>query len=92
MTFLVSNAVKTSLRKVCSREGDKAAAKARSGQPVEIGEIRRKILKIEFSHVAQLPLTTAARSVTTLQETLAAQVPEKQKKLAQLKKEHGSQV
>ena len=35
---------------------------------------------------------TATRSVTTLQETLAAQVPEKQKKMAQLKKEHGSHV
>lgn len=32
------------------------------------------------------------RSVTTLQETLAAQVPEKQKKLAELKKAHGSHV
>ncbi|KAL7565573.1 hypothetical protein ACA910_014286 [Epithemia clementina (nom. ined.)] len=36
--------------------------------------------------------TTAIRSVTTLQETLFAQVPEKQKKLAQLKKEHGDHV
>jgi len=35
---------------------------------------------------------TATRSVTTLQETLAAQVPEKQKSLAALKKEHGSHV
>jgi hypothetical protein len=36
--------------------------------------------------------TTAARSITTLQETLAAQVPEKQKRMAQLKKEHGDHV
>ena len=36
--------------------------------------------------------TSAARSVTTLQETLAAQVPEKQKALGQLKKEHGDHV
>jgi len=35
---------------------------------------------------------TATRSVTTLQETLAAQVPEKQKSLAALKKDHGSHV
>jgi citrate synthase len=34
----------------------------------------------------------ATRSVTTLQETLAAQVPDKQKKMAELKKEHGSHV
>jgi citrate synthase len=34
----------------------------------------------------------ASRSVTTLTETILAQVPEKQKKLAQLKKEHGSTV
>ena len=32
------------------------------------------------------------RSVTTLQETLAAQVPEKQAKMAKLKKEHGNHV
>jgi len=34
----------------------------------------------------------AARSVMTLQETLMAQVPEKQKKLGELKKNHGSHV
>ena len=34
----------------------------------------------------------AARSVTTLTETLMAQVPEKQKALLALKKEHGSKV
>jgi len=34
----------------------------------------------------------ATRSVTTLQETLAAQVPEKQAAMASLKKEAGSQV
>eukprot|EP00980_Cylindrotheca_fusiformis_P019387 scaffold6661_cov109-Cylindrotheca_fusiformis.AAC.7 len=34
----------------------------------------------------------SARTVTTLQETLAAQLPEKQKSLAALKKEHGSHV
>ena len=36
--------------------------------------------------------TTATRSIATLQETLAAQVPAKQTKLATLKKEHGSKV
>eukprot|EP00573_Skeletonema_grethae_P000669 CAMPEP_0201687508 /NCGR_PEP_ID=MMETSP0578-20130828/1538_1 /ASSEMBLY_ACC=CAM_ASM_000663 /TAXON_ID=267565 /ORGANISM="Skeletonema grethea, Strain CCMP 1804" /LENGTH=470 /DNA_ID=CAMNT_0048171669 /DNA_START=129 /DNA_END=1541 /DNA_ORIENTATION=- len=36
--------------------------------------------------------TTAIRSVTTLQETLTAQVPAKQSALATLKKEHGSKV
>lgn len=36
------------------------------------------------------PAGFASRSVTTLQETLAAQVPEKQAELARLKKEHGS--
>lgn len=36
--------------------------------------------------------THASRSVTTLTETLMAQVPEKQKKIAQLKKEHGKKV
>jgi hypothetical protein len=35
---------------------------------------------------------TSVRSVTTLKETLMSQVPEKQKKLAALKKDHGSQV
>ena len=34
----------------------------------------------------------ASRSVMTLQETLFAQVPEKQKALAALKKEHGNHV
>jgi citrate synthase len=34
----------------------------------------------------------SARTVTTLQDTLMAQVPEKQKNLAALKKEHGSHV
>ncbi|KAG7348401.1 citrate synthase [Nitzschia inconspicua] len=44
--------------------------------------------------VRKIPIVgqTATRSVTTLQETLAAQVPEKQKSLAALKKEHGSHV
>ena len=32
------------------------------------------------------------RTVTTLQETLMAQVPEKQAEMAKLKKEHGSHV
>jgi hypothetical protein len=41
---------------------------------------------------AQTFAATATRSVTTLQETLAAQVPEKQKKMAALKKEHGEKV
>lgn len=35
---------------------------------------------------------TTIRTVTTLQETLYAQVPEKQKKMTQLKKEHGQHV
>lgn len=35
---------------------------------------------------------TAIRSVTTLQETLASQLPAKQTQLATLKKEHGSKV
>jgi len=34
----------------------------------------------------------AARSITSLQDTLFAQVPEKQKALAKLKKEHGKKV
>jgi len=37
-------------------------------------------------------INVASRSVTTLTETLMAQVPEKQKSLAALKKEHGSKV
>ena len=36
--------------------------------------------------------TVAVRTVTTLQETLASQVPDKQKKMSQLKKEHGKHV
>ena len=36
--------------------------------------------------------TIGVRSVTTLQETLSAQVPTKQSSLATLKKEHGSKV
>lgn len=42
-----------------------------------------------------LPSTTTSaslRSITTLSETLTAQVPAKQAKLAALKKEHGSKV
>ena len=34
----------------------------------------------------------ARRSVTTLQETLYAQIPEKQKRIAALKKDHGDHV
>jgi hypothetical protein len=37
-------------------------------------------------------LSVASRSVTTLTETLMAQVPQKQKELAALKKEHGKKV
>ena len=37
-------------------------------------------------------LSLLIHSVMTLQETLVAEVPEKQKKLAQLKKEHGQDV
>ena len=44
------------------------------------------------SSSVSVPLLSLSRSVTTLQETLEAQVPDKQKKLAQLKKDHGSQV
>jgi citrate synthase len=42
--------------------------------------------------VRKVPVAQSVRTVTTLQETLAAQVPEKQKQLAALKKEHGSHV
>lgn len=38
------------------------------------------------------PSATSARSITTLQEILEAQVPSKQTRLATLKKEHGSKV
>jgi citrate synthase len=38
----------------------------------------------------KVPVAQTARSVTTLQETLLAQLPEKQKSLALLKKEHGN--
>ena len=40
----------------------------------------------------KVKLATATRSVATLSETLMAQVPEKQKSLLALKKEHGSKV
>lgn len=43
-------------------------------------------------HHQSLSRTAAIRSVTTLQETLTAQVPAKQTALATLKKEHGSKV
>jgi len=42
--------------------------------------------------VYKCPFGQHFRCVTTLQETLAAQVPEKQKSLLSLKKEHGDQV
>jgi len=44
------------------------------------------------SLVNKVPRQSAFRSVTTLSETLEAQVPEKQVKLGKLKKEHGSHV
>mmetsp|Transcript_9447 Transcript_9447/g.18074 ORF Transcript_9447/g.18074 Transcript_9447/m.18074 type:complete len:468 (+) Transcript_9447:119-1522(+) len=50
------------------------------------------IARKSSSLLALTTTTTATRSITTLHETLAAQVPEKQKKMAQLKKEHGSHV
>ena len=37
-------------------------------------------------------VSAASRSVTTLAETLMAQVPEKQKNLLELKKNHGKEV
>ena len=37
-------------------------------------------------------VASSRRTVTTLQETLMAQVPEKQAEMAKLKKEHGSHV
>ena len=37
-------------------------------------------------------LSIASRSVTSLTETIMAQVPQKQKDLAALKKEHGKKV
>ena len=45
-------------------------------------------------HLPSTTTTTSAslRSITTLSETLSAQVPAKQAKLAALKKEHGSKV
>lgn len=53
-------------------------------------------MQYESNFNAQTPTasfaTTATRSVTTLQETLAAQVPEKQKSLAALKNDHGDHV
>eukprot|EP00956_Cyclotella_meneghiniana_P019650 scaffold33918_cov67-Cyclotella_meneghiniana.AAC.12 len=44
-------------------------------------------------HLPSTNTTSASlRSITTLSETLSAQVPAKQAKLAALKKEHGSKV
>jgi citrate synthase len=40
----------------------------------------------------KIPVAQSARAITTLQETLFAQLPEKQKSLAALKKDHGSHV
>ncbi len=44
------------------------------------------------SIAATVPSSSAARSITTLQETIEAQVAPKQAALAKLKKEHGSKV
>lgn len=51
------------------------------------GELLSIIKQNPFRHAI---VTT--RSVTTLQETLAAQVPDKQAQLTKLKKEHGAHV
>jgi len=52
-------------------------------------------MSLAFRHsakFAQKILGSQQRTFVTLADTLAAQVPEKQKKLAELKKNHGSQV
>jgi citrate synthase len=50
-----------------------------------------KLLQFDTTKVS-IPQSSAARSVTTLKETLLAQVPDKQKSLNTLKKEHGDHV
>ena len=55
-------------------------------------DLTRNISLSSRSLLQPLVASTATRSVTTLTETLMAQVPEKQKKMAELKKNHGNKV
>mmetsp|Transcript_13381 Transcript_13381/g.20866 ORF Transcript_13381/g.20866 Transcript_13381/m.20866 type:complete len:465 (+) Transcript_13381:207-1601(+) len=55
-----------------------------------LSSVSKTFLRKAIQHKPSV--TAQARTVVTLQETLAAQVPEKQKSLAALKKEHGSHV
>ena len=55
-------------------------------------DLTRNISLSSRSLLQPLVASTATRSVTTLTETLVAQVPEKQKKMAELKKNHGNKV
>eukprot|EP00521_Asterionellopsis_glacialis_P008253 CAMPEP_0195282480 /NCGR_PEP_ID=MMETSP0707-20130614/1327_1 /TAXON_ID=33640 /ORGANISM="Asterionellopsis glacialis, Strain CCMP134" /LENGTH=464 /DNA_ID=CAMNT_0040341451 /DNA_START=204 /DNA_END=1598 /DNA_ORIENTATION=- len=55
-----------------------------------LSSVSKTFLRKAIQHKPSV--TAQARTVVTLQETLAAQVPEKQKSLAALKKEHGSNV
>ena len=65
----------------------------RLGGPVLLLDSKSLSLTHSLIGLHQIPLAGHhARSVTTLHETLMAQVPEKQKALATLKKEHGSRV
>jgi citrate synthase len=52
----------------------------------------RSLLQRQSRTISKSAASVSVRSVTTLQETLAAQVPSKQASLAALKKEHGSKV
>mmetsp|Transcript_22745 Transcript_22745/g.31772 ORF Transcript_22745/g.31772 Transcript_22745/m.31772 type:complete len:465 (-) Transcript_22745:362-1756(-) len=55
-----------------------------------LSSVSKTFLRKAIQHKPSV--TAQARTVVTLQETLAAQVPEKQKSLGALKKEHGSHV
>jgi hypothetical protein len=76
------SAAKLALPKVCQR-ADCQIQKQRS---------THVDLSIRLHHLQKMAMVSSARSVTTLTETLLAQVPEKQKKMAELKKNHGDHV
>jgi hypothetical protein len=76
------SAAKLALPKVCQR-ADGQLQKLRS---------THVDLSIRLHLLQKMAMVSSARSVTTLTETLLAQVPEKQKKMAELKKNHGDHV
>ena len=99
MAHLLSKSVKQLIKKVTNGKCEQCWYLDSVSVALNCGltNLQRKMMPSLFFFLSifvfQLPVSGQHfRSVTTLQETLAAQVPEKQKSLLALKKEHGDHV